>query len=589
MYCSYCGREIEKDVRFCPFCGNEINPVKEEPAQDDSKTQKVKEAPISKAPTSRRTKVLLGGISIVFILILAAGSFFFQSERSGDKEIISELKQISDEETGEFLAVVRNKDGKYGYMDDKWDIAIPCNYDIAYEFENNGLAVVGNKIDGDEEDYPIYQFGVVDKKGNEIVPCKYDCIGDIGTEDEYAVYIEDDTEKHCVFGEQGIARVGMGVGIDEEGIQEYLYGYIDETGREIISCQYNEAWDFQSNQLAVVGIDDGDDSTYGCIDTKGNEVVPFRYGYIGEFDKRGMAVASEPTIDSYGYDTYRDLFINDKGEEVVTLDQEFADRDTEVMRFGDSDLASFEWVSDTGDVKIGYINRSGEIAIDPVYDWGEPFGKEGLALVGIDYGEDKKYGFVNESGEEVIPLIYDSVDSFGDKKYTVFREWIGYDESGEDDYMEGVIDTKGEEILPAQYLWVKTYENSSRFSVYMKNEETGESGVGLIDETGTEIISPEYSHIAIEYSDEDTIFWHLFTEDAQIGVADNEGEIILSAKYHYVECFGDNDTFAAGTILEGLDFESDKFTCQYFDKDGNEIKTLSDEYTYAGRFVKVGD
>ena len=55
-----------------------------------------------------------------------------------------------------------------------------------------------------------YKWGVIDKSGKEVIPCKYDFIYDF-----------------C----EGLAKVRL----------DGKYGYIDKSGKEVIPCKYDGA------------------------------------------------------------------------------------------------------------------------------------------------------------------------------------------------------------------------------------------------------------------------------------------------------------------------------------------------------------
>lgn len=59
MYCSYCGKKINENVKFCPHCNNKINTIQDEIAvkkkQSDSENQ----------PTS----AILGFVLAIFLCI----------------------------------------------------------------------------------------------------------------------------------------------------------------------------------------------------------------------------------------------------------------------------------------------------------------------------------------------------------------------------------------------------------------------------------------------------------------------------------------------------------------------------------------
>ena len=120
--------------------------------------------------------------------------------------------------------------GKMGFIDKKGNEVIPLKYDYASCF-SEGLARVSlnNKS------------GFIDRIGNEIIPLKYDKAGDFT---------------------EGLALVKIG----------NKQGFIDKTGKVVIPLKYNNGEDF-SKGLASVELD----GKWGFINKKGKEVVPIKY------------------------------------------------------------------------------------------------------------------------------------------------------------------------------------------------------------------------------------------------------------------------------------------------------------------------
>ena len=86
---------------------------------------------------------------------------------------------------------------------------IPCKYDYAYSF-SEGLA--GVEING--------KWGFIDKRGNEVIPCKYDY------------------SNNGYFFSEGLA----GVKLNEK------CGFIDKKGKEVVPCKYDRAEDFSIDE-----------------------------------------------------------------------------------------------------------------------------------------------------------------------------------------------------------------------------------------------------------------------------------------------------------------------------------------------------
>ncbi len=160
------------------------------------------------------------------------------------------------------------------------------------------------------------------------------------------------------------------------------YGFIDETGKEVIPCIYDDADSF-SGGLANVK----KDGKWGYIDKLGKEVIPCIYGWADSFSE---GLASVKKDGKWGY-------IDKLGKEVIPGIYGWADSFSE-------GLASVE-----KDGKWGYIDKTGKEVIPCVYYRIGSF-SEGLASV----KKDGKYGYIDKLGKEVIPCIYDGAGSFSE-------------------------------------------------------------------------------------------------------------------------------------------------------------------------------
>lgn len=117
------------------------------------------------------------------------------------------------EEIGEYsegLAVVRDKYGKYGYIDKNNKEVIKCKYDEAHAFKN-GIAIVK------ENGY----YGCINKHEKKVISCVYDEIFDF--------------------------RYGLAV-IKKDG----YYGYVNKNNEEVIECKYDEVSYFNKDGKACV-------------------------------------------------------------------------------------------------------------------------------------------------------------------------------------------------------------------------------------------------------------------------------------------------------------------------------------------------
>ena len=181
-------------------------------------------------------------------------------------ENIYEMFDEMDDWNDEFYRVSLND--RYNLLNKKSNTLLYRRwYDKIYVFKG-GLAKV--KLND--------KWGFIDKTGREVIPCKYDWVGNFN---------------------EGLAAVEL----------NEKYGYIDKTARELIPCKYDEAYSF-SEGLAVVKLN----NKYGFIDKTGREVVPFKYAWAGEF-KEGLAPVQLNI--KYGY-------IDKTGKEICPFKYDYA-------------------------------------------------------------------------------------------------------------------------------------------------------------------------------------------------------------------------------------------------------------------------
>ena len=132
------------------------------------------------------------------------------------------------------LAVVRDvKTGKYGYINMENEIVIPFLYDEAVAFGEqrlggkgfNNLALVNIGIPEAQHFSYDGKWGLINKKGEEVLPIKYEDI--LGISDGAAFIFEGDIIRH---------DIGNDFYIEERG----KYGLIDINGKMIVPPIYDE-------------------------------------------------------------------------------------------------------------------------------------------------------------------------------------------------------------------------------------------------------------------------------------------------------------------------------------------------------------
>lgn len=263
---------------------------------------------------------------------------------------------------------------------------------------SDGYCVVRKDTDGDGYD----EYGLIDSKGREIVPPKYD---------------------HMAKPVEGMARVGMDtdenvktgwkfgtVGIDK-------FGFVDMTGKEIVPLIYDDAEDFSEGLAAVSTTSQRDLDDWGIL-----KVTVHNTGFV---DKTGKVVI--PLI----YD-------NVNGIHVVSNFGGLGDSYSTKKGFSEG-LASVR----NKDGKWGVIDKQGNTAIPFTYDSMIGGFSEGLASVYLN----GKFGYIDKQGKMVIPAIYDAASDFKEGFAVVGTS----DASSTTNYRRGVIDRQGNMVVPLTY------------------------------------------------------------------------------------------------------------------------------------------
>jgi hypothetical protein len=254
----------------------------------------------------------------------------------------------------EGLASVRELIGPpygLGYIDHTGKIVIAPQFQYAYPF-CEGLAQVTNSD---------HLTGFIDHSGKWVIPAQYT---ESGGESNFS---------------EGLACVGKKVdappGPSATGIPivNFIWGYIDKTGTQVIPFQFTDASAFHDG-LAVVS----DSKGYGYIDKSGAYAFPARFRLAWSFSE-GLARVQTG---------YRKMsYINPKGEVVFSVSGAvWADP------FSDG-LANVEMRSASGQKICGYIDHTGAFVIKPQFQAAGPF-VNGLALAALN-GEE---GYIDKSG-----------------------------------------------------------------------------------------------------------------------------------------------------------------------------------------------
>ena len=216
----------------------------------------------------------------------------------------------------------------WGYVDRSGEFVIDPQYAEAYDFADNGYALVENMD-------RTYEY--IDEKGNAVSKKYYDASS---------------------FGTDNIALVCE----EKEGKS----GYINEKFEYVIEPQYDLAGTFEDSELAWVSRSKGDGFEWGFINKKGELVIDYQFSGVAYGFKNGYCVVAK-LVDGYN----RWGFIDENGN--YTIEPQFSRRPNS---FSEDGIALVQGKNGL----YGYIRSDGTWLLKPQFEKASDFSK-GYAAV----------------------------------------------------------------------------------------------------------------------------------------------------------------------------------------------------------------
>lgn len=305
-------------------------------------------------------------------------------------------------------------------------MALMDEYDQMFHFDENGLAMVSKK-NGENG----YKYGYVNKRGEEIVDCVYERVGQFY---------------------EGLCMVAI-----EQGSSNWIYGFVDTNGNEVIPCQFEKAKDFSDGMAAVRKGDE-----WGFIDKSGNLVIDYQFESVSNFHNGRALVANDGEIyfiDMYGskvlyVDSYNDSWVSirDAAGYFYYRKYEDDDRHERIIDSNGYELP-FAYKYD----RVDFLDyKSKESRVSPLFGAkrgnrfllvdvngnevsGYELGDEDVAF-GYEVKKNGKRGCLNLKGEEVIPCEYDRALMISENMAIV-----------EQDGKYGIVNANNKIVVPIEY------------------------------------------------------------------------------------------------------------------------------------------
>lgn len=298
------------------------------------------------------------------------------------------------------------------------------------------------------------------------------------------------------------------------------------------------------------------DGKLGFIDNKGNEVIKPQYLFVSDFSEGLAVVVIDTTIikseSFFSRDsiTYRYGYINTKNKRVLDANylytEAFDDNVKESLANRSITFRNLQFFNDRAvyqdknNNKFGFINKKGEVVINPIYYGAQRFSESLAAVdfVGWEPGTDRehKWGYININGEIVIEGKYTFAKDFYDDRAIVFiadygdeslpfeerlinHYFLVIDKSGHiigspfntilniiyGDFREGYCMVQQLDMFDRDYLAYKFIDKNGEYTTDFEMEEVtsfSNGYAGVKTEDGWVFVDPSFNIVSNEYYDD---------------------------------------------------------------------------------------
>ncbi|HCC07561.1 MAG TPA: hypothetical protein DEP72_05315 [Clostridiales bacterium] len=420
--------------------------------------------------------VLVGVVISIIVLIIIV----MLPNKDGNQEVVNKEKYD--------ILIPFIESGKYGYKSYNGQVVVKPQYDNV-ELSEYGVGIV--ERDG--------KLGFVNSKGEEVLAIEYNDIESMYngyfkvTKDDKCGIVDANGNmvvpiKYLAFYPGEIMENKVTYKIDSDKI-----GFVELNGKEVTQAKYEYTEDF-SNGMAAVMLNE----KWGYINSKGKEVINFEYEDAQLFNSKGYAVVTKRIGDKQ-----MEGIINTKG---TLVSEDFYDNAVCYENFYVLKEANNE-----NQVFINIYDYSGKLLYAKANSV-EYFKDDKIIVISLE----NKYIILDNNLKKIKEIENCSINDFSNG-VAVF--------SDDDQFKKGVLDVKGEKIIPAEYDEIEEFINNS--AVAQKG-----SKVGVIDKQNNIIIPFEYDEINdIKIIKADKNNYYAIKQNDRYGLYDATGKKILDNEF----------------------------------------------------------
>lgn len=302
------------------------------------------------------------------------------------------------------------KDGKYGIVNDEGKVIVNPEYvDISILGKDDKSGYI---VKGENEKY-----GIIDYSQNQILEQKYDRITNIYSNDLYVVEQEGKQKMISKDGteilSQGFDEIKFILKGSDNGViytKDEKYGVMKNNGDIVINSEFEDLKEAKEGILIAKK-----DGKYGIIDLQKNIKVEYIYASIQYNQSANLYIAED--------ENYNANILNDNYETKITgiLNEINNEKGYIKIRVGEENkyynfkfeeknvkdiLTSNTLYINKKDGKYGFIDKSGNVVVDYIYDDAIEQNACGFAAI----KKDGKWGSIDSRGNIVIEPVYNLDD-----------------------------------------------------------------------------------------------------------------------------------------------------------------------------------
>lgn len=425
-------------------------------------------------------------------------------------------------------------------------------------------------------------FGVIDKKGNEIIASQFDEIKIPNPEKAIficskngEVKVLNDKQEEILTQFKKIDAIKLknvsGDLVYEKSVLKYQekekYGLINFEGKKITNAIYDEIENLPYKEGELLVKKNGKS---GIINIRGGKIIDFNYDkididkYYSEGNKYKYAgyIITNKTEEGYRYG-----YINYKGELIEEVQY------NELSRITDIEDIENEYLIVAEKGQYG-IKKNGKKILESEYQSINYDEKNKLFVI----EKSKKFGISDINGKIIIPLEYNQIDINGIYLYAENEQGIT------------VYNSEGSQVnIDTNIALINTENENYRIRI----NSTNTTKYGIIGKDGKKLVDEKYNYIEYLYDN----YFIVSKENSKLGVIDDKDSEKIEVKYDSIQKIQNTNliqTSISQTNTTQLFSKEMKKICdmkdaivdiydnyieiyneteiRYFDKNGNELK-----------------